>query len=221
MKKFRNSWRIAAVLGVAAALPGLSAAAEAGRVVTVVGQVTAATADGQIRALASGATVENGEMLITGANSFLRVKFVDDAYVILRPNTRFQIEGYQLSERAEENQSVFRLLKGGFRTVTGLIGQRNQQGYRVRTSLATIGVRGTEFQLMHCDKSDCGPNMPDGDYLGVDRGTVEMTTGAGTVTFNRGEFAYVNRPTVPAAAVAAEQAGLLYTDPCPGATCGQ
>ncbi|MCC6201413.1 MAG: FecR domain-containing protein [Gammaproteobacteria bacterium] len=220
MMKSRNMLGIVAILG-AAAFSGWAGAAEAGRVVTVVGRVTAATPDGQIRTLASGATVENGEMLITGANSFLRVRFVDDAYVILRPNTRFQIEGYQLSERAEENLSVFRLLKGGFRTVTGLIGQRNQRGYSVRTSLATIGVRGTEFQLMHCDKDDCGPNMPDGDYLGVDRGTVEMTTAGGQQSFNAGEYAYVNRPTVPPAAVAAEQAGLLHTDPCPGATCEQ
>lgn len=219
MRNLLNAVGITVVLGTLVGAPAASWSAEAGRVVTVVGRVTAATPEGRIRTLASGATVENGEMLITGTNSFLRVRFVDDAYVILRPNTRFQIEGYQLSERAEDNQSVFRLLKGGFRTVTGLIGQRNQQGYRVRTALSTIGVRGTEYQLMHCDNSDCGPNMPDGDYLGVDQGIVDMTTGGGLQTFNRGQFAYVNQSNVPPAAVAAEQAGLLFTDPCPGATC--
>lgn len=218
----RTSGIVLSVLGIMlAGASGSAWSAAAGEVITVVGRASSATQAGRIRALAVGATVEDGETLVTSANSFLRIKFVDDAYVILRPNTRFHIEGYNVSEQADENESIFRLLKGGFRTVTGLIGQRNRAAYRVRTNVSTIGIRGTEFQFMHCEEDDCGPNMPDGDYLGVDEGEVEMTTGAGVETFTAGKFAYVSGPNVPPAEVPPAQAGLLSSDPCPGADCGQ
>jgi len=38
------------------------------------------------------------------------------------------------------------LLKGGFRSVTGLIGQLNRAGYRITTPSATIGIRGTDHE---------------------------------------------------------------------------
>ena len=36
----------------------------------------------------------SGESLNTGPNSYLNVKFTDGALVLLRPNTRFEIEQY-------------------------------------------------------------------------------------------------------------------------------
>src|SRR3546814_15472343 len=40
----------------------------------------------------------------------------------------------------------FRLLKGGFRAVSGLIGRVDHEEYRVSTPVATIGLRGTEYR---------------------------------------------------------------------------
>ena len=41
-------------------------------------------------------------------------------------------------------RAFFRLLKGGFRAVTGAIGKLKEEDYRITTPVATIGIRGTE-----------------------------------------------------------------------------
>lgn len=191
----------------------------AGEVVNLTGRVSAATADGAIRSLAAGATVDNGDTIVTGVNSLVRIKFVDDAYVILRPNTRFQIEDYQVSENAAENRSVLRLLKGGLRTVTGLIGRRNQSGYQMRTAVSTIGIRGTDYELLTCQEGDCGEGQPDGDYVAVKEGEIEVETDGGTNSYQEGEFGYVADANTLPIDIPADAAGLLSSDPLDAAAC--
>lgn len=48
-------------------------------------------------------------------------------------------------------RAFLRLLKGGFRTVSGLIGKANPEEYRVTTPVATIGIRGTDYYAYLCD----------------------------------------------------------------------
>jgi hypothetical protein len=49
------------------------------------------------------------------------------------------------------------LLKGGLRTVTGQIGKINNNGYKLTTATATIGIRGTGFDATCQDTGDaCG-----------------------------------------------------------------
>ena len=94
----------------------LSAAeSEAGKVVSVAGRAAAATLNGDIRDLGRGGAVNTGDTVVTSRNSYVRLKLVDGASVILRPNSRFQIEDYNVAEKEEENRSVFNLIKGGLR----------------------------------------------------------------------------------------------------------
>jgi hypothetical protein len=41
------------------------------------------------------------------------------------------------------------ILKGGFRTITGLIARNSRNNYRVMTTSATMGIRGTDFEVVH------------------------------------------------------------------------
>lgn len=52
---------------------------------------------------------------------------------------------------APESRSVLRLVKGGLRAVTGLIGRETRTQYQVLTPVATIGIRGTDFLAAICD----------------------------------------------------------------------
>lgn len=180
---------------VAAGVSGNAAAAgkEAGEVVSVAGRAAAATQTGDIRDLNRGGAVNTGETVVTSRNSYVRLKLVDGAAVILRPNSRFQIEDYNVSEKESENRSLFNLIKGGFRTVTGLIGQRNRRGVRVRTAVATIGIRGTNWEMVTCN-GDCG-DSPDGDYYTVYEGGITVTTNGGATDFDPGDYGYVADPT--------------------------
>lgn len=54
----------------------------------------------------------------------------------------------------ETSRAFFRLVKGGFRSVSGLIGKVNQDDYRVSTPVATIGIRGTRYGARLC-QGDC------------------------------------------------------------------
>src|SRR3990172_1322936 len=116
------------------------------------GPLFAVKSDGSRRVLSTQSVVSSGDMLITEDKTYARVRFSDTSEVTLRPSTQFQIENYAFERAApEKDNSAFRLLKGAFRTVTGLIGKRgNLDAYKVSTATATIGIRGTVFGVTVC-----------------------------------------------------------------------
>ncbi|MFT4563243.1 MAG: hypothetical protein ACI9BW_002997 [Gammaproteobacteria bacterium] len=191
-------------------------AVAAGKVVTVAGRAAAATQDGDIRKLRRGGQVHAGDTVVTSSHSYVRMKFVDGASVILRPNSRFHIEDYRLPEPKKEGRSFFNLVKGGFRAVTGLIGQQNPNSYRVRTAVATIGIRGTDYSVVSC--VDC-PGSPDGDYYQVHDGGISVVTQGGTSEYASGDFGYVSDPTMSPIAISEADADPLTDEPLPAAAC--
>jgi len=215
-----NAARVLGIAVIVAAVPvdHVDAAAEAGKVVTVAGRAAAATQTGDIRSLGRGGAVNSGDTVVTSSNSYVRMKFIDGASVILRPNSRFHIENYKMAEKEEENRSFFNLVKGGFRAVTGAIGRRNRSGYRVKTAVATIGIRGTEYSMRTC-AGDCG-NNPDGDYYQVHEGGIFVgTEGGGQSDYQAGDFAYVQDPSMTPIGIPEADADPLTDDPLPPAAC--
>lgn len=208
-------------LGIAlcfGALESATAAVEAGKVVTVAGRAAAATQDGNIRRLGRGGKVNAGDTVVTSSNSYVRMKFVDGASVILRPNSRFHIEDYRLAEKATESRSFFNLVKGGFRAVTGLIGKRNPNSYRVRTAVATIGIRGTDYSMVTCANGSC-PGNPDGDYYQVHDGRISVVTSGGESEYQSSDFGFVSDPNMPPTTISEADADPLTGDPLPPAAC--
>ncbi len=200
----------AAAEAVAAAILLLGAtvaAAEAvGEIVQMNGVMFARAASGASRVLALHSPVDRGDVLVTGRDTFARVRFVDRGEVLLRPGTQLRVSFYAYDERKPEGDSaVLDLIKGGLRAITGLIGKRNPQTVRVDTIVATIGVRGTEFGALLCT-ADCagildsdGKPAPDGLHTDVESGTIVLTNGAGEQLFGPGMSGYVpNAMTLPA-----------------------
>ena len=127
-------------------LPALAAAAPAGEVTHVSGVSMVRRADGSSKVLAPKTLVEQGDVVVTSYNAYVRIKFTDGGEVTLRPNTQLRIERYHFEPaKPEEDSLVFALLKGGLRTITGLLGKRKEQSYELQTVTATIGIRGTGF----------------------------------------------------------------------------
>lgn len=175
-----------ALLSLVFALPTL--AQPVGKVLVVSGAVQAQAAAGGQRVLAQDAVVARGDTLITGTDGNLQVRFVDGALLMVRPNSRIRIDDY----RAEGNalHSVMSLLAGGIRTLTGRIGKTRRDAYLMNTATASIGVRGTDYELRVC-AGDCPAGSADGLYLGVAQGEIEARNEAGSFGLKKHEYGLI------------------------------
>lgn len=153
------------IQGLLLTLISLPACAEpAGRVLYAIGEARAESAAGVTRVLARGTAVESGDTLVTERGR-LQVRFSDGGLVALQPKTRFAVEEYRYAGTSDRDERSFlALLRGSVRFVTGLIGKRDRADYRIRTPVATIGIRGSGGRADMCVAGSCGAR-PDGLYL--------------------------------------------------------
>jgi len=162
------------------------------------GPVSVQKPDGKTLPGTVGAKVSTGDVVTTGAGGYARMEMTDGGEMVLRPDSQLQVESYKFEKaKPAEDNFVFSMLKGGLRTVTGLIGKRgNRDAYELKTATATIGIRGTQFDLRVC-QANCGA-LADGTYLAVRFGAVQTTNALGSLAVAAGQVAYVppQRPPV-------------------------
>jgi hypothetical protein len=145
-RNFRLHKRAILIAAVSACYPLAAPAQPAAVVFFTSGQVTATAADGKKRALTKGADVSAGDTISTGAGSWAQLRFADGATTGLQPNTEFRIDQYHFDGKADGTEKgFFSLLKGGLRTLTGLIGHVHRDQYKLNTVVAQIGIRGTGY----------------------------------------------------------------------------
>jgi hypothetical protein len=183
----------------------LAAQDEAARVTMANGMVTAAAGDGTVRELQRDGVVVSGDIISTASDSYVALRFTDGSRVLLRPNSRFVIDEYRFEEAEESTaeepegsgRSATRLIRGGFRAVSGAIARDDQENVEYRTPVATLGIRGTDVEARYC-QGDCGdinPAPADGLYTGVHRGAIAVTNTAGEVVIAQGQFSFTADPT--------------------------
>jgi len=125
--------------------------AVAGKVLAVKGFVTAEN-NSQSRDITTGADLYVGDTVITKAGSFAVVEFVDGARATVRPNSQLVVSKYAYG--GQDDGAVLKLVKGGLRALSGAIAKDNPENFKVQTNVATLGVRGTEFDIRLCEQ-DC------------------------------------------------------------------
>lgn len=138
----------ALLLAVAALLVGAAATAAepVGRVLLARGAVSAELQDGSARMLRRRDSVHESEVLVTGPDSRLQVRFDDGAMLELRADSRVDLALYRYGRAAEGRDAVLlKVLGGGVRAITGAIGHGDPAAYEMQTPVASIGVRGTHF----------------------------------------------------------------------------
>ena len=174
---------------------------KAGQVLSITGRATATSPEGDIRQISKGSKLYAKDTINTSFSSYTRLKLDDGSYIMLRPDSRFVIDDFKYS-KGESDRGFFSLLRGGFRAVTGLIA--NKKKYRYRTSVATIGIRGTGFIVRVCD-SDCQdvePPPKNGIYVEVTEKTIILSNNAGDFPYHKGQFAYIPDNDTPAVTLA-------------------
>lgn len=131
---------------------GAHAQQKAGEVAHLQGMATAQQPGGSFRFLGKGDPVLEGDVISTTEKGFAIVTLADGTKFTLRPATTFALDRFAHNEGTET--ALMRLVKGGMRVVTGLVGKRNPAGVELRTTTATIGIRGTSFDARLCGE-DC------------------------------------------------------------------
>ena len=205
----------ASATGQAAAADQDEGPEQAGDVVLAQGSVTDKSLDGSTRTLKDGDDVFPGDSLTVGDDSYLDIDFSDGGRILLRPDTSFQIQEYHFDPDAHPSADVnsgetllppttpakpenafFKLIKGGLRAVDGLIGQTHHENYGIETPVATIGVRGTAFDVRYCgddcqDEADATGAPANGLYAAVSEGSIDARNDAGESVIPAGESSYV------------------------------
>ncbi len=183
-----------ALLAIALLLLANDARAEeeiAGRVLLTIGTPVAIGMDGSEQALQRGTAVRQGDTLRTGPSDRLQIRFTDGTRLAMRPDSEISVDDYAFSETAapSEAQVSMSLNRGGFRTITGDIAERNPARYRVQTPYAVVGVRGTDWSAVIDDLGE-GDNL----ILGVNEGAIFAENNAGSIDLGEGadfDFAVV------------------------------
>jgi hypothetical protein len=215
------------VLAALAPLAGFAQSTPAGTVTLLNGQAQVTGPNGG-HALAKGDAVYGGDVVETGAASYTLIRFTDQGSVLLRPKSRFQVEQYQYAAAAPQavapaapppaasgtlaplqaspgasagDSSFFRLLKGGLRAVSGLIAHADYSRYRMSTPVATMGIRGTDYDVVMCEETcvsdptvvnsiPAGKTAAGGVVSGVNEGQIVVTSYTGnSITLGPGQYA--------------------------------
>ncbi len=178
------------VLSALALLLGSSGiwAQEAATTIFAQGEVTAESTQHGQRALAKAEPVFNSDRVNTHNDGRVQLRFSDGGLVSLMPDTLFAVEEY-FYEDTQEGSLVFGLLKGGLRTMTGTIGSSKHEQYELKTPVATLGIRGTEYIAVL--------NPPNTLRVHVGRGKVVLTNDHGELEVPEGHNGIVVQGQAP------------------------
>ena len=150
----------------------------AGKVLTARGTVKAIASDSSERKLKRRSEFYETDLLVTDAKSRAQIRFTDDTVMALKPNTEFEVANYTFDpSKPQEGKHVGRLIKGGFRALSGKIAGANPKNYRIETPVATIGIRGTNYSAVLT-----GKNLS----VAVWQGAIRLSNEGGTMDLGDG-----------------------------------
>ena len=124
------------------------------------------------------------ELVETVENGALHVRFLDNTKLRLGSSSRVTLDSFVYNPDTGAGEMVADLGQGVFRFITGKL---NKEGFQIRTPVAVIGVRGTDFVVVVA---------PDGaTTVSVLEGLIEVTArggGGDSASVGVGQAASVN-----------------------------
>lgn len=120
----------------------------AGNVTFVSGEATVLR-NHQEHTLTPSDEVQEGDRLETGTDSHVHLRMIDGAILSLRSDSALSIEHYRYAPSAPgESRANLTLHRGVVRSISGEIGARSRERFRLDTPVAAIGIRGTDFSIL-------------------------------------------------------------------------
>ncbi len=101
---------------------------------------------GQPQTLSSGSAIYTDELVRTGQDGIAELGFVDSTRLSVGPTSEVRLDKFVYNPDKGAGSVVLQATRGSYRFVTGV---QDHQSYQIKTSYATLGVRGTvvEFDL--------------------------------------------------------------------------
>jgi OmpA-OmpF porin, OOP family len=168
-----------------AVVPGTPAAA--GTVSQVRGEASVTRANVSTPIMAGG-TVKEGDTISTSAGASAMLQLIDDAKLLVRPGSSVRLALIINSGAMEKRGQTIELARGAVRYVTGALGKLRPGSIRFKTPSATVGIRGTDFDIVHTPamRGQSGA----GTYVRVNSGEIELNgTDGSLVTLTMNEQA--------------------------------
>jgi hypothetical protein len=179
MKRF-----LGLLIGLALTVAAAHAATPIGSVARIQGVAERVQGAGG-EALAPGSRIYLDEAIRTGAGARLELLFLDGTRLTVGENARLTLDRY-VYRPAEAGSRLSFAVAGAFRFVSGKLGKAPAARVSVRTPVATIGVRGTDFWGGPIDRQY-------GVFL--IEGSVVVTSATGRATLSRpGSGVNIRRP---------------------------
>lgn len=178
----------------------------AARLFQAEGAVTVTPLGGKPRPLMQGEPLYSGDKVETSTSGFAALVFSDESRAVVNRGSTYTVTAYRYVPKAEErNQMLTDLVKGGLRVVTGRMGKRAPERIQFSTVTASIGIRGTNFDLLcaptgsqenpNFDPADNGPTTCDQAlYASTRDGAIEISSGQAKLVVPKGQVGYVDAP---------------------------
>jgi hypothetical protein len=121
-------------------------AAQAGNIARMKGEVYIARADVPTVTAKGEEAINEGDLITTAKGAEVLIRFKDNTIITLRPDSSLLVKSFQHEDKPTDSFFTS-LLKGGLRSVTGLLGKARPESVKFSTPTATIGIRGTDFEI--------------------------------------------------------------------------
>ena len=126
-------------LGVAVA-----AAEDAGQIKTSKGAAQIERAGKKLPANV-GQVVQQGDVVVTGADGSVGITFRDNSLVSIGPDSALAIDRFVFDSTTHQGNFDASLKQGTLAVVSGKLAKQSPEAMKVKTPAAILGVRGTEF----------------------------------------------------------------------------
>lgn len=131
---------------VSTLLVATASAEQAGTATEVNATARALNAAGtQARFLETRGAVFTGDFITTNRTGQAQIRFADDTRMVIGPDAQLTIDSFVFQGPASAQQITIGAVRGAFRFITG---RSSKEAYTIRFPAGTIGVRGTELDIV-------------------------------------------------------------------------
>jgi hypothetical protein len=148
VERQRASLGIAVALSLLAPVAAAWAADQVGIAVTVKNDVTGQIQSNLVK-IDSGADVFGKEIVKTTPDSSAKIVLKDSTNMNVGPNSVVTLDNFVFNGDSDYKKATLGIAKGALRFASG---QSDKRAYELKTPLATIGVRGTDYAVELVDK---------------------------------------------------------------------